>query len=281
MNSSDNTESESPPEKGIIPLAPLEFAGSKALYFFQYLGQLARLTWYFFHQALVRPVGLSEIRIQCEQIGLLSLPIAAITMLFVGLVFAFQFGMTLRTMGAVMYIGKVASLSVVRELGPAFTSLVVGGRVGAGMAAELGSMRVTEQIDAIRALGANPYKKLLVPRVIATSLMMPIVTIIASVVGIFGAMMISWLEFNVNPVAFYNSAVATVTLNDMLSGFSKPLFFGFGIAVIGCHQGFECGNGTVGVGQATTRAVVNVSLMVVFADFVLTRFFAILPDIGP
>ena len=139
---------------------------------------------------------------QCEAIGLKSLPIALLIMFFVGLVFALQFGLTLQTMGAVPYVGRVTSLSIVRELGPVFTALVVGGRVGAGMAAELGSMRVTEQVDAIRALGADPVKKLVVPRVLATTLMLPLVTLFADIVGVIGGMIISWVQFDLSMVRF-------------------------------------------------------------------------------
>lgn len=197
-------------------------------------------------------------------------------MLFVGFVFAFQFGTTLQTMGAVPYIGKVTSLAIIRELGPVFTSIVVGGRVGAGMAAEIGSMRVTEQIDAIRALGANPYKEILVPRVIATTFMLPLVALMAGIIGLGGALIISWLEFNVTPLAFYNSSVTTVTMTDFITGFIKPYFFGFFMAIIACHQGFTCPMGTIGVGRATTRAVVNISLMIVLVDFILIRLFTVL-----
>ncbi|MEI6790134.1 MAG: ABC transporter permease, partial [Myxococcaceae bacterium] len=172
------------------------------------------------------------------------------------------------------YIGKLVSLSVIRELGPAFTALVVGGRIGSGMAAELGSMRVTEQIDAILALGASPYQKLLVPRVLATTFMLPLVTLIASFIGILGGMLIAWLEFKVSPLSFYESSLHTIGFNDFWSGFLKPFFFGFGTAIIGCHHGFQCETGTAGVGKATTTAVVNISLMVVFLDFLLTRLFA-------
>lgn len=239
-----------------------------------YLGQIAGLTGQFFKELFTQPLDWSEIKVQCQQIGLLSMPIAGFTMLFVGFVFAFQFGLSMVTLGATPYIGKLVSLSVIRELGPAFTALVVGGRIGAGMAAEIGSMRVTEQIDAILALGSSPYQKLVVPRVLAGTFMLPLVTVIASFVGILGGMLIAWTEFKVTPLAFYESSLRTVTFNDFWSGFFKPFFFGFFTAIIGCQQGFNCEIGTVGVGKATTQAVVNISLMIVFVDFLLTRLFA-------
>ncbi len=244
-----------------------------------YVGALARLSVAFFKVVGRRPVGRRAIIEQCESIGLRSMPIATLILFFVGLVFALQFGMTLQTMGAVPYVGKVTSLSIMRELGPVFTALVVGGRVGAGIAAELGSMKVTEQIDAIRALGADPVKKLVVPRVVAATLMLPLVALFADIVGIIGGMIISYLTFDVSIRLFYESAITTIHATDFASGFVKPFFFGFGIALIGCLEGMTCGQGTEGVGRATTRTVVNVSVMVVLVDFFLTKVFMILPRI--
>jgi phospholipid/cholesterol/gamma-HCH transport system permease protein len=244
-----------------------------------YLGGLSRLSGQFGRVFWRRPYGFTEIVAQCESIGVKSMPIATLILFFVGLVFALQFGLTLQTMGAVPYVGKVTSLSIVRELGPVFTALVVGGRVGAGMAAEIGSMRVTEQVDAIRALGADPVKKLVVPRVLAATLMLPLVTLFADIIGIIGGMLISWMQFDLSMTHFYKSAVTTVRTTDFLSGYMKPFFFGFGIAIIGCFEGLTCAQGTEGVGRATTRTVVNVSIMVVLVDFFLTKIFTMLPRI--
>ncbi|HEY1100024.1 MAG TPA: ABC transporter permease, partial [Myxococcota bacterium] len=244
-----------------------------------YLGALSKLSGQFFKVVFKGPFGLRAIVEQCEAIGTRSLPVALLILFFVGLVFALQFGLTLQTMGAVAYIGKVVSLSIMRELGPVFTALVVGGRVGAGIAAEIGSMKVTEQVDAIRALGADPVKKLVVPRVIAAVFMLPIVALFADIIGIAGGLIISWISFDVSPTLFYKSAITTIRTTDFLSGFLKPYFFGFGIAVIGCLEGLNCGQGTEGVGRATTRTVVNVSIMIVLVDFFLTKLFMIIPRV--
>ncbi len=244
-----------------------------------YLGALSRLSWQFMAAVVRKPFGLRAFLDQCEELGTKSLPIALLILFFVGLVFALQFGLTLQTMGAVPYVGKVTSLSIMRELGPVFTALVVGGRVGAGIAAEIGSMKVTEQIDAIRALGADPIKKLVVPRVLACTLMLPLVALFADILGIVGGIIISYFEFGVSPTLFYQSAITTIRATDFLSGFMKPFFFGFGIAVIGCLEGLNCGQGTEGVGRATTRTVVNVSVMVVLVDFFLTKIMTMLPRI--
>lgn len=242
-----------------------------------YLGALSKLSGAFFRVAFKAPFGMRAFLDQCEAIGTRSTPVALLILFFVGLVFALQFGLTLQTMGAVPYIGKVVSLSIMRELGPVFTALVVGGRVGAGIAAEIGSMRVTEQVDAIRALGADPIKKLVVPRVFAATIMLPFVALFADIVGIIGGLLISYLSFDVSPTLFYKSAITTIQAMDFVSGFIKPYFFGFGIAIIGCHEGLTCGQGTEGVGRATTRTVVNVSIMVVLVDFFLTKLFTLLP----
>lgn len=241
-----------------------------------YLGGLGLLCIDLFRQLFKRPFLTRELKEQCLQVGVASMPIAAITLFFVGVVFAYQFGITLRTLGAVQYIGRVTSVSLVRELGPVFTALVVGGRVGAGMAAELSSMRVSEQIDAIRALGASPMRKLILPRVVSATLMIPLVSVLATVIGAIGAVIISWIEFRVSPVSFYGSSIATVRMIDFLSGFVKTFFFGFGISLVGCYEGLNSDFGTRGVGMATTRAVVNVSLVIVFTDFFLTRLFLFL-----
>jgi phospholipid/cholesterol/gamma-HCH transport system permease protein len=256
-------------------VVPLQYAGGNARQFLEFLGKLARLCIQFFKELRVRPFEWKEFRTQCEQIGLNSLPIALFSLLFVGLIFAFQFASAFKRFGAMNYVGRVNALSMLRELGPVFTSLVVGGRVGAGMAAELGSMKVTEQIDAIRALGASPYKKLLVPRVVAGTVMMPLLVVLATFVGMFASMMIVWIEFGVSPLQFYKDGMRFLEFADFWSGFGKPFVFGFFIAIIGCHHGFTCGQGTASVGRATTQAVVSVSLMVVLVDFILTRFFAI------
>jgi len=270
------THIERKPEGPIVEA--LGFVGKGLRDFIEYFGALTRLSVDFV-KAMKPPVGWREVLNQCEVIGVRSLPIALLILTFVGLVFALQFGETLATMGAVPYVGKVTSLSIVRELGPVFTSLVVGGRVGAGIAAEIGSMKVTEQVDAIRALGADPNKKLLVPRVVACVIMLPLLVLFADVIGIIAGAIISYLQYDLSTVHFFKSVLTTVRATDFASGFAKPFFFGFGIAIIGCYEGFTCKDGTVGVGEATTRTVVNIAVMTVCVDFLLTKVFMLLPRI--
>jgi phospholipid/cholesterol/gamma-HCH transport system permease protein len=151
------------------------------------------------------------------------------------------------------------------------TALMVGGRVGAGIAAELGSMAVTEQIDAVRALGADPIKRLVVPRVVATMFVLPLLSTIAVVVGVFGGAVIASVDANVPIEHFYNAALRSVTMGDFLSGVTKTLFFGFNIAIVACHRGLNARGGTVGVGRATTETVVISSVVTLISDFFLTK----------
>jgi phospholipid/cholesterol/gamma-HCH transport system permease protein len=193
--------------------------------------------------------------------------------LFIGLVLALQTAYGLARFGAKGTVGIIIGLSMVRELGPVVTAILVGGRVGSGFTAELGSMKVTEQIDAMRALGVNHIRKLVVPRVLVTMLAMPMLTIIADALGIFGGMVISQYEFNVEYHQYYNTITQYVKLADMIDGLGKTVVFGFLIGVIGCYRGLETRGGTEGLGRSTTGTVVTSSLAVFISDFFLTKFF--------
>ncbi len=218
-----------------------------------------------------------EVIRQCHLLGIRSAPIACLILFFVGLVFAIQFGTTLAPLGATPYIGRMVSLSLTRELGPVFTALVVGGRIGAGMTAEIGSMKVTEQIDAIRALGANPNRKVFLPRIIAATVTMPIVSFMATVVGILGGMLIASMQFGLPVSHYYKTSIDSVYLTDFIQGYIKPYFFGFWIAVASCYAGLNCEAGTEGVGRATTKTVVVISVITCIIDFILTQIFTALP----
>lgn len=210
---------------------------------------------------------------QMEQLGVRSLGIAAATAVFVGIVMAIQFAFSLEKFGARDTVGRIVALSEIRELAPALTALVVGSRIGAGMAAEIGSMKVTEQIDAIRALGADPIKKLVVPRLAAGVAIMPLLTCFAFVLGVFSSMVVSNVTFGISMQFFLSSAIDTVGVKDLASGLGKTPFFGFLIAILGCYFGMETRGGTEGVGQSTTSAVVVVSIAVLIADALLTQIF--------
>jgi len=210
---------------------------------------------------------------QIDQLGVKSLGIGAATAIFVGIVMAIQFAFSLERFGAKDTVGRIVGLSEARELAPSLTALVVGSRIAAGMAAEIGSMAVTEQIDAIRALGADPIKKLVVPRMLAGIVIMPLITCFALVLGVASALVVSRISFGIPAPFFLSSALDAVSMQDFLSGLLKTPFFGFLIAILGCYYGFNTTGGTEGVGRSTTTAVVVVSITILVADALLTQLF--------
>jgi phospholipid/cholesterol/gamma-HCH transport system permease protein len=235
------------------------------------LGGIAQLSAATFVAALRRPWGVSDLSTQIVQIGLRSMSIVVLTAMFSSMVMTIQFALQLARFGAKGWVGTVIGVSLARELGPVLTALMVGGRVGAGIAAELGSMTVTEQVDAIRALGADPIKKLVVPRVLAAVLVLPLMTAMAVSIGVLGGAFIASVESGVNATHFYNTAVHAVTIEDFLSGLIKTVFFGFNIAIVACYLGLETRGGTEGVGRATTQTVVVTSVVTLISDFFLTK----------
>jgi phospholipid/cholesterol/gamma-HCH transport system permease protein len=227
---------------------------------------------------LRRPLEISSTIYQIESLGVRSLGIVAVTSIFIGMVMTIQFAFGLQRFGGIEYIPRVIVLSFLRELGPTLTAIIVGGRIGSGMAAEVGAMNVTEQVDAIRALGGDPAKKLVLPRVLAAMIVMPFLSIFADALGTFGALFVAAVEYDIGPRLFLRSSLETVLLTDLFSGLLKTPIFGFIIAIVGCHFGLTTRGGTEGVGQSTTRTVVVVSIAILVADYFLTRIFvAVLP----
>jgi len=247
--------------------------GKRGLAFVGKLGGMSVLAGQTFYHALTPPYNLRLLVAQMDHIAVRSVSIISVAGLFVGLVLALQTAYGLARFGAKGTVGVIVGLSMVRELGPVVTAILVGGRVGSGFTAELGSMKVTEQIDAMRALGVNHIKRLVVPRVILTMLALPILTMIASTLGVFGGMMISQYEFNVDYHQYYSSLTGYIRVADMVSGLGKTVIFGLLIAVIGCYNGLNTRGGTEGLGRATTGTVVTASLSVFVSDFFLTKFF--------
>jgi phospholipid/cholesterol/gamma-HCH transport system permease protein len=239
--------------------------------FLSHVGQLSRMTWQAIRAVFSRPFELRSTIYQMEALGVKSLGIASVVALFTGLVMATQFAYGLQKFGGMEYTGRIVGLSFARELAPALTALVVGGRIGSGITAEIGSMAVTEQIDAIRALGADPIKKLVVPRLLAAVIVMPMLAAFALVLGFAGAMFITSLEFGLPAPFFLNTALQSVRFSDYFSGMFKTPFFGAIIALCGCHFGFITRGGTEGVGNATTRSVVVISISILISDFFLTK----------
>jgi phospholipid/cholesterol/gamma-HCH transport system permease protein len=235
------------------------------------LGGVAFLTGRTIQVALRPPFELKELTRQVVQIGLRSTSIALLTSVFSSMVITVQFALQLSRFGAKGWVGSVVGVTLARELGPVMTALVVGGRVGAGIAAELGSMAVTEQIDAIRVLGADPVRKLVAPRVIAAMIVLPLMTSMAVVLGILGGAAVASVDAGVSFAHFHHAAWHATTMNDFLSGLSKTVFFGYNIAIVACYLGLNTRGGTEGVGSATTRTVVVTSVITLISDFLLTK----------
>ena len=229
------------------------------------------------HAIFTRPRFPNEIFLQMDAIGVGSLNIVVLTGLFTGMVLALQTALSLETFGAKNYVGRVVALSMVRELGPVLTALMVAGRVGSGIAAELGSMIVTDQINAMRAMGSDPLRKLVVPRVIAGLVMVPMLTIVSDTVGLMGGWLISLVLLKIPGGLYFSSSIDALVIEDIIGGLAKPVVFGFIISMVGCYLGLSTTGGTQGVGKATTQSVVVCSVMILASDFLLTRiFFAIL-----
>ncbi|RME28621.1 MAG: ABC transporter permease [Deltaproteobacteria bacterium] len=241
--------------------------------FFGAIGEVAILTGQTARELVRRPFEVKLWIVQLEQGGVQSWSITFLTAVFTGMVMASQFAIGLEPFGASLYTGKLVSLGIVRELGPVLTALLVGGRVGAGFTAEIGSMAVTEQIDAIRALGANPVRKLVVPRVVAMVIALPLLTVLADLVGCLGGVFITMLEVHISFRFGIEQMIDTVDVPDLIHGILKSAFFGYFIAIISCWVGMNTRGGTEGVGQATTRTVVWTSITILISDFFLTRFF--------
>jgi phospholipid/cholesterol/gamma-HCH transport system permease protein len=218
-----------------------------------------------------RPFYFHDVVEQFEYIGIGSLTVVLLTGFFTGAVLALQTGITLDQFGARPFVGRLISASMVKELGPVLTGLMLAGRIGSGIAAELGSMVVTDQINALRALGTDPVRKLVVPRVLAGTLMAPVLTVIANTVGIIGGWLIAVFQLRVASSLYWSSVVEGLYLEDAWMGLIKPFFLGYAIVTIGCHVGLRARGGTQGVGRATTNAVVASSVAVIAVDFFVTR----------
>ncbi len=228
------------------------------------LGQTLRSTF-------KRPFALKSIATQVELLGIRSLSIAMMTAVFAGLVISIQFAFFLARFGVQHTVGKVVVLTLFRELAPVLTALTVGARVGSGITAELGAMKVTEQIDAIRMLGADPIKKLVYPRIWACALVLPALTILSDVVGLLAGAIVVWAEYGIPIREFLSSAIETAEVLDFTSGIFKGVVFGLIIGTVGCFKGFHVKGGTEGVGIATTETVAMASVGVCVSDFLITK----------
>jgi phospholipid/cholesterol/gamma-HCH transport system permease protein len=259
------------------PLLRLDEAVKRAVVAIQAYFELA---WNAARFIIARPFYRRDLVQQMDAIGVQSLGIVLLTGFFTGMVLALQFSVQMAQFGATMYLGRLVTASMIRELGPVLAGLMVAGRVGSGIAAEIGSMRVTEQIDALNTLGTDPIKKLVTPRLLAALVMLPVLTILADLVGILGGNVIASFYVGI-PTALYwrtvweQMAAAGFVLHyiptDFIQGLVKPLVFGGIIAVTGCFFGLRTRGGTEGVGIATTRTVVTASVLILTTDYFMTQ----------
>jgi len=210
---------------------------------------------------------------EIEVMGVQSLGVALTAAIFTGMVFTIQSAVNMARFGAESYVGPLAALAILRELGPVLTAILVGGKVASGITAELGSMKVTEQIDALRTLGVNYIKRLVVPRVLAAFIVFPLLTVLADAVGVLGGMAIMFLERGADVYAYWNVTTYWVVPKDFLTGIGKSVFFGVIVTLIGCYNGLSTQGGTEGLGRATTATVVHVTMGVIVSDFFLTKLF--------
>jgi phospholipid/cholesterol/gamma-HCH transport system permease protein len=222
------------------------------------------------HAIVTPPFYRRDIVLQFDAIGIGSLTVVSLTGFFTGAALALQTGQTLDRFGARTLVGQLVSASMIRELGPVLTALMLAGRVGSGIAAELGSMAVTDQINALRALGSDPVRKLVVPRVLATTLMAPVLTVLADTFGILAGWIISVTSLSVGSSTYWTQVQQGLYLGDAWQGIIKPFVLGFVIGTVGCHVGLRTHGGTQGVGRSTTNSVVIASVLVIAVDFFLT-----------
>ena len=238
-----------------------------------YAGSLCLLLARAIGGALSRPVRVQEILQEAWMIGGRSLPIAFLASFFIGMVLALQSAYQMQKLSAEMYIAGLVSLSMIREIGPVMTALIVAGRVGSSIAAELGTMKVTEQIDALKALGVSPVSFLVVPRFIALLIGLPVLTLWADAVGVLGGFLIGTLKLNILPSLYWKMTTLPLVFKDLLSGLLKSVIFAMIICIVSCFEGFRTEGGAEGVGRSTTAAVVSSFVLILSADCLLTAIF--------
>ena len=252
--------------------SPIDIAKQYVLIVQEY----ALLSWHSVANLFRRPRYFADTMQQADLIGVGSIPIVVLTGFFTGAVLALNTSASLQQFGAMSLTGQLVAISMIRELGPVLTALMVSGRNASGMASELGSMRVTEQIDAMRALGTDPMKKLVTPRVIATTLMLFFLSIISDLVGLAGGWIISISLLGLDTIQYWTAAYQNLAYSDVVMGLVKPFFFGFIISTVGCYYGMSTKGGTQGVGRSTTQAVVASSVLILVVDFFITRLLMVM-----
>jgi len=249
------------------------YFGRRVRTFLYFLGGIANLSFQTVYLSFVPPFKKERVIEQIKKSGYDSLPIVGLVALFIGFIFALQTAYFMQRMGSEMYIASLVALALVRELGPVITALVVAGRVGAANTAELGSMQVTEQIDALEVFATNPIKYLVVPRFLALSIVLPLLTLFANAVGIFGSYLICVNKLRISSSMYLQVTSEAMLFKDLFTGLFKSIFFGMIIAIVSCYEGFNVEGGAEGVGQATTRSVVITFISIIIADCFFTAIF--------
>ena len=232
------------------------------------VGDISYFAGRFFKEVVKRPFEFNEFLRQCYNMGNRSLLLVGVTGFIIGLVFTLQSRPTLMEFGAVSWMPSMVSISIIREIGPIITALICAGRIGSGIGAELGSMRVTEQIDAMEVSGTNPYKYLVVTRILATTFMLPILIIVGDAIAIYGSFLVENLKGNVSFLLYFNQVFDALEFSDLIPATIKSFFFGFAIGLVGCYKGYNCKKGTAGVGLAANSAVVYTSMLLFVIDFI-------------
>jgi phospholipid/cholesterol/gamma-HCH transport system permease protein len=250
----------------------VERFGRKIISFSEEFGRILLLLLSTLKQMMLRPFEIKNTVKQMLEIGVKSLPVVLVTAIFTGMVFALQTYTGFKRFGAADLVGTVVALSMTRELGPVLTGLIVAGRAGAAMAAELGTMRVTEQIDAMETLATNPVKYLIVPRFLSGIVMLPAVTVVADIIGIVGGYVVTVGLFKTSSVVYWKRTWDYLELGDIYNGLIKACFFGAAIALISSYKGFYTSGGAEGVGKATTGAVVLSSMTILISDYFLSNW---------
>lgn len=251
----------------------LALIGRFFLSFFAATGRLVLFVWAAIGGLLRPPFYWKQLRKQVIEIGFYSLPVVGMTAMFTGAALALQTYSGFSRFNAESSIAIVVVLAITRELGPVMAGLMVAGRIGAAYAAEIGTMRVTEQIDALTTLSTNPYKYLVLPRLLAGLLMLPVLVGIGDVIGVFGGYLVSVHELGFSPGPYIKSTVEFLETKDVVSGLVKAAAFGFIISLMGCYHGFHSKGGAQGVGAATTHAVVSASILILLSNYFLTAVF--------
>lgn len=236
--------------------------------FFAEIGDMTFFAGRIFRELFSAPFEFKEFFRQCYNTGIRSLFLVAVTGFILGLVFTLQSRPTLMEFGAESWMPSMISISIVREIGPVIIALICAGRIGSGMGAELGSMKVTEQIDAMEVSGTNPFKYLVVTRILAVTMMLPLLVIFGDAVALLGSAIVENLKGNVSYVLYFNKVFAALKFSDVLPATVKTVFFGFAIGLVGCYKGYHSSKGTVGVGEASNAAVVYTSMLLFIINFV-------------